>query len=122
MGVSDRRLHALLTQEAKIASDFFFNNQGNFCVYGLCQRSEDARRERRAFSGKHQWDRAVFPCLGICASKSIPYEHRQRGHRQAGFRMLFTSGEHRNVQKRANSFGFNALEGENVGKVPVFEA
>ncbi len=45
MGVSDRRLHALLAQEAKIASDFFFNNQGNFCVCGLCQRSEDARRE-----------------------------------------------------------------------------
>ena len=42
MNVSDRRLHVQLTQEAEIASDFLFD-QGNFCVCGLCQRSDAAR-------------------------------------------------------------------------------
>ena len=39
MDVSDRRMQVQLTQEAKIASDFFFY-RSNFCGCGLCQRSE----------------------------------------------------------------------------------
>ena len=46
MDVSDRRLQVQLTQEAKIITGFFFY-QGNFCVCGLCQRSDG--RDKRPF-------------------------------------------------------------------------
>ena len=39
MDVSDRRMQVQLTPEAKIAAEFLFY-QSDFCVCGLCQRSE----------------------------------------------------------------------------------
>ena len=44
MDVSDRRMQVQLTQEAKIASDFFFY-QSDFCGCGLCQRSDGVQGE-----------------------------------------------------------------------------
>ena len=56
MDVSDRRMQVQLTPEAKIAAEFLFY-QSDFCVCGLCQRSEAgggnfsaARRVFNAFS------------------------------------------------------------------------
>ena len=45
MDVSDRRMQVQLTPEAKIAAEFLFY-QSDFCVCGLCQRSERGQSAR----------------------------------------------------------------------------
>ena len=47
MDVSDRRMQVQLTPEAKIAAEFLFY-QSDFCVCGLCQRSEGGANIRAA--------------------------------------------------------------------------
>ena len=79
MDVSDRRMQVQLTQEAKIASDFFFY-RSNFCGCGLCQRSAAgnakfsaafSRKKTRPMAGKWPVGRALRPRQRMAARGKV---------------------------------------------------